>query len=157
MPEKGAGEGSIYRRKDGLWAGAVNLGYQNGKLKRKVYYGKTRSDISEKLTATLHDLQRGVPVVTERQTVGQFLDQWLNDCAKNSVRPRTYSGYETIIRRHIKPRLGNIQLVKLTPQHVQALLNECLESGLSSRTVHHIRTVLRTALNRAVKLGTRRS
>ncbi len=35
--KRGQGEGSIYRRKDGLWAGAVNLGYQNGKLKRKVY------------------------------------------------------------------------------------------------------------------------
>jgi hypothetical protein len=25
--KRGQGEGSIYKRKDGLWAGAVNLGY----------------------------------------------------------------------------------------------------------------------------------
>jgi hypothetical protein len=32
-------------------AGAVNLGYQSGKLKRKVYYGKTREEVKDKLIA----------------------------------------------------------------------------------------------------------
>lgn len=54
--KRGYGEGSIYKRKDGRWVGVVNLGYQNGKLNRKNYYGKTRKDVSDKLTAALSDL-----------------------------------------------------------------------------------------------------
>jgi integrase len=151
--KRGQGEGTIYKRKDGRWAAAVNLGYQNGKLKRKHYYGTSRKEVRDKLNAGLSDLQKGIPILTERQTVGQFLDQWLNDCAKPSTRPRTYEGYSIIVRRHITPTLGRISLAKLTPQQVQTFLNERLSSGLSGRTVQHIRTVLRTALNQAVRWG----
>lgn len=53
---------------------------------------------------------------------------------------------------HILPALGSIPLSVLTPQHVQNLLNVKREAGLSARRVQMIRAVLRTALNRAVKL-----
>ena len=33
--KRGQGEGTIYKRKDGGWTAVANLGYQNGKLKRK--------------------------------------------------------------------------------------------------------------------------
>jgi integrase len=52
---------------------------------------------------------------------------------------------------HIVPALGKIPLAKLSPQRVQIFLNELLASGLSGRSVQHIRTVLRTALNQALK------
>jgi integrase len=41
----------------------------------------------------------------------------------------------------------------LTPQHVQALVNEKARSGLSPRTVQYIRDVLRNALNKAMRWG----
>jgi integrase len=52
---------------------------------------------------------------------------------------------------HLVPGLGRIPVQKLTPQQVAALLRAKLEAGLSPRTVHHIRTVLRTALNQAIR------
>ena len=58
--KRGQGEGSIYKRKDGLWAAAVNLGYEEGKLQRKVYYGKTRDEVSNKLIAALREKQHGL-------------------------------------------------------------------------------------------------
>jgi len=50
MKRRGNREGSIYKRKDGRWCGSVSLGsdYQTGKLLRKVVYGKTRQEASEK-------------------------------------------------------------------------------------------------------------
>ena len=151
--KRGQGEGSIYKRKDGRWTAAVIVGYKDGKLNRKAIYGKTRKDVSDKLTATLRAMQQGIPPASERQTVGQFLDQWLNECAKQSTRPRTYEDYSTVVSKHLKPAIGSIQLVKLTPLHVQRLLNERLKSGLSGRTVQRIRAVLRIALNQAIKWG----
>src|SRR5438309_2249121 len=47
---RGRGEGSIYQRNDGLWAGCLNLGYDlEGKRKKRVIYGKTRLEVHEKL------------------------------------------------------------------------------------------------------------
>ena len=149
--KRGQGEGSIYKRKDGLWVGAVNLGYQDGKLKRKVFYGKTRSEVSEKLTAALRDVQQGIPVVTERQTLKDFLTRWLEDCVKPSVRPSTYVSYEQQVRVHISPQLGQIQLSKLTPQHIQKYTNERLKKGLSGKTVKYHLSLLKMALGQALK------
>ena len=43
------GEGNVYQRKDGRWAGRVTTGYEDGKQHRKWVYGRTRADAMEKL------------------------------------------------------------------------------------------------------------
>ncbi|MBI4852241.1 MAG: site-specific integrase [Acidobacteria bacterium] len=152
MAKRGQNEGSIYKRADGRWASAISLGFQDGKPKRKTFYGATRKEVQEKLNVALRDFQQGLPVnLDERQTVSQFLDRWLTDCVKPSVRPKTYSSYSQLIRLYIKPKLGRIALTKLTPQHVQTMMNELMEKGLSPRTTLYTRTVLRKALGQALK------
>jgi integrase len=47
--------------------------------------------------------------------------------------------------------LGKLKLSKLTPMHVQRLLNVKQEAGLSRRTVQYMRAVLRAALAQAVR------
>ena len=67
------------------------------------------------------------------------------------MRPKTFSSYSDLVRLHIKPELGHIQLTKLSPQQVQGLLKGRLKAGLSARTVQYIRTVLCIALGQALK------
>jgi hypothetical protein len=51
---RGRGEGSVYRRKDGLWVGAITVGYTpTGRQKRLVVYGKTRQEAAAKLAEKL--------------------------------------------------------------------------------------------------------
>ncbi len=100
MAKRGQGEGTIYKRSDGRWAAAINLGYHGGKLKRKWYYGKTQSDVREKLIAGLSDQQRGLTVAVERQTVAQFLERWLTDVVRQNVRPKTFRTYSDMVRQH---------------------------------------------------------
>jgi len=153
VSKRGQNEGSIYKRQDGRWAASLNLGYKNGKRHRKHFYGWTRKEVQDKLTEALRAHQQGLIIPDERQTVGQFLTCWLADTAKPSVRPLTYETYEAIVRRHIEPEVGRITLSKLTPQDVQRLLNNKLESGLSPRRVRHIHSVLRNALGQAHRWG----
>lgn len=153
MSKRGQNEGSIYKRKDGRWAGAVSLGYIGGKLKRKAVYGGTRKDVQDRMTRLLSDKQSGLPVVGEKQTLGDFIADWLENWVQPTVRPKTFSSYHDTARLHLIPTLGRIRLAKLTPQHVQSLLNERLRSGLSPRTVAYIRSILSIALARALKLG----
>jgi integrase len=96
---RGHGEGSIYKRDDGVWCASVNLGYSGGERRRKVFYGKTRREVTEKLKVALRDQQQRLPVTTERQTLRQFLERWLSASVKPSVKVKTYEGYESIVQR----------------------------------------------------------
>src|ERR687893_2435083 len=108
---RGHGEGSIYQREsDGKWCAVVDLGYVGNKRKRKVIYGETRREVAEKLKVALRDQQQGLPVAVERQTVAQFLDRWLEDVVKPSVRPKTYHSYAQLVRLYLAPALGHHQL-----------------------------------------------
>ena len=149
--KRGQNEGSIYKRPDGRWCAQVNLGYVNGKRKRKYLYGDTRAEVAKQMTTILRDVQHGMPVATERLTVGAFLDRWLEDAVKPSVRPSTYADYETTVRLHLKPALARIGLTRLTAQDVQKMMNEAGRAGVSVATIRHMRLILSIALGRAMK------
>jgi hypothetical protein len=148
-PRRANGEGSIYRRRNGSWSGIASL--PDGS--RKHVYGRNREDVRRKLSEILHGLEHGTYADAHGRLLGDFLDQWLAEVAQPRVRAWTYSGYEVHIRLHIKPTLGKIPLDRLTPQHVQALLNKKLNQGLKPKTVRYLRGTLRTALNEAVRWG----
>lgn len=146
---RGRGEGSIYHRADGRWCAAVVL--DDGK--RRVYYGRTRKEAADRLHAALESRRQGANLRTAGLTTSLFLSRWLADSVASKVRPKTYDGYESLIRLHIDPAIGSIALEKLGPQDVQGLINRKIEEGLSPKTVAYMRGVLRTALNRAVRWG----
>ncbi len=150
---RGNGEGSIYRDKDGRWRGSVHVGYGGGKRRRKLVSGRTRAEVARRLQVALRAAEMGIPPVPERQTLEQFLERWLTDSVKPTVRYSTHDSYSRLVKKHINPGLGRIALAKLRPQHVQAFLNERLEAGLSPRTVQYLRAILRRALGQALKWG----
>src|SRR5205814_1415912 len=104
------GEGSLSRRRNGSWAAIVSL--PDGR--RRFLYAKTRDEARRKLTRALHALEVGAEAEVRGGTVGEFLDQWLEDVVKPNVRPWTYHGYEVHVRMHLKPLLGDLPLGRLT-------------------------------------------
>lgn len=147
---RGQGEGSIFKRGDGRWCAALNLGWKNGKRHRKWFYGATRDAIQRQLTAALRAHQQGFNVAPERQTVAQFLQRWLTDCVAPSTRPRTLDSYSDTVRLHLIPSIGKVPLGKLAPQHIQAMINAKL-ADFSPRSVQYMHSVLSRTLTRAVK------
>lgn len=153
MAKRGNSEGSIYKRADGRWCASVDLGHTNGRRRRRAFYGKTRQEVVNKLHAAQRQLADGLPLPGQRQTVGGFLEVWLRDSAARKVRPRTLERYRQIVQLYLIPRLGRIRLAKLAPADVERAMNEALTLGASPRSAAHMRAVLRTALNVAMKWG----
>ncbi|HEY6284837.1 MAG TPA: site-specific integrase [Ktedonobacteraceae bacterium] len=148
MGKRGNGEGSIYfRRSDEKWVGSITLENR----KRRVFYGKTRKEVQEKLKVALREQQQGTLVTAPRQTLSQFLTDWLENSQKQSVRPRTYERYEELVRLHIAPALGRYELQKLSAQHLQAFYAKKAEEGLSATTINHFHNVLHKALDTAMR------
>jgi len=105
------------------------------------------------MVVAMRDHQLGPLPTGGRQTVVQVLTIWLEQVARPKVRPKTLTTYRQILRDHILPVLGKMQVERLRPEHVQALLNQKTAEGLSPRTVFHIRAILRAGLNHGVKWG----
>lgn len=149
---RGHNEGTIYQTAEGKWRGAVFLGVSPaGKPVRKYVSGKTKAEVRGKVKEILAIHDRGLPVAAKSQTVQQFLESWLQDVVLPNERPTTYESYASVIRTHLVPALGRHKLEKLTAQHIQKMLNERKEAGLSGRTLMNIRAILRAALNQALR------
>jgi integrase len=150
--KRGNGEGSIYRRKDGRWVGQYTIYTATGP-KYRYLYGKTRAAVAEKLTKAMADRNGGLMFDAGNLTVGEYLDSWLSDSVRGTVRSSTFERHEGIIRLHIKPSLGRVWLKKLTPAHVRGLHREKLDAGLAPATVGKIHSTLHKALSQAVSDG----
>jgi integrase len=153
MAKRGANEGTIFQRKDGRWSSIIDLGWENGKRKRKTFYGKTRKEVAYALNKATREKAEGLPVMLERQTVDQFLTRWLAESVKPSVRALTHEQYEQHVRLYLKPAIGKVQLARLSPQQIQSIINEQAKRGLSPNTVRITLFVLRRALDQAFKWG----
>jgi integrase len=93
MPRRrGNGEGSISRRKDGLWMARYYVDTPKGR-KRKAVYGKTREEVRDKMAKALADRADGLVFDDENLTVGEYLDSWLKGSVRGSVRQSTYDRY----------------------------------------------------------------
>jgi integrase len=153
MAKRGQNEGSIHKRGDGRWVAVIHLGYEEGKRARKYLYGKTRQEVADKMRTALREQDAGKDLAAPSQTVRQFLETWLTDVVRPIKAAKTYASYADLLHLHVIPVLGRHRLDKLGPQQVAGLLKAKSEAGLSARTVHHIRSVLRNALNQAVRWG----
>ena len=153
MSKRGNNEGSITKRKDGRWQGAVTIGRNDdGSLRRQFIYGKTRREVAEKVNSLINSINNGTFIDKYKNpTVDVWLNFWLATYKKNSVKERTYDQYEGVIRVHLIPEFGHLRLMELTESHLQKFYNRLFSDGLSARTIQIINTILHAALKKAIK------
>ena len=152
---RGAGEGSVYfDEAKGLWRASVELGVdERGVRVRKVVKAKTKTDVLHKLRAAQGLVDEGLPIPDAASTTRQWLDFWLADILPGTVAAGTETNYRDVCGAYVTPYVGNVQLVKLGPEHVQRMMRTLEAKGLSARTVTLARKVLRRALGDAQRFG----
>jgi integrase len=150
MARRGAGEGTIRQRPDGLWEAR----WRTPDGRRHSLYAKTRKLASEKLRAALAAADQGISPPRQQLTVGAWLDLWIATSVAGRLRPRTVESYSMTVRIYLKPAIGKISLAKLQPEHVARMLRDLTARGdLSPTTVRYACVVLRIALARGLKTG----
>src|SRR5215207_839293 len=143
------GNGGASKRGDGTWQWRISL--PDG---RRVYgYGKDQAQARQRCLEKVALADQGVDYRAARQKVNDYFTWWLADVVASRCSAKTHRTYSDLVRLHIKPELGRIDVGKLSAQQVQSLLRKKERDGLAPRTVGHIRGVLRTALNDGVRLG----
>lgn len=149
MGQRGRGEGSIVKRSDGRWQGAVHDLHG----RRRFYYGKTRAEVAAMVAKAIRERDQGLAHVPATQNVEAYLTSWLQTQRPPVLRESTWLRYRLFVEHDILPSLGRISLIRLSAQQVSALYAERLASGQSGTTVRHLHMVLHRALGQAVRLG----
>jgi integrase len=99
------------------------------------------------------DADRGLVSDGGNVNLSQYLERWLNDSVRGSVKPITHSSYATLVNKHAVPSLGNVGLSNLTPAHLQRFYRSKLDEGPAPRTVQYLHVVLHRALKQALRWG----
>ncbi|MEX0784467.1 MAG: site-specific integrase [Dehalococcoidia bacterium] len=147
------------RQRGQTWAAVVDVGRdESGKRKQRWYSGfRTKREAEKKLREVLTSLDEAAYIPPSRETVGHFLDRWLEATA-GTIAETTHDSYTFYVQRHLVPAIGPVELAKLTPGHLQHLYSVKLRSGrldgkggLSPRSVRHLHVTLHTALAAAAR------
>ncbi len=145
--------GQIIEREKGVWTVRIYLG-EDAKGKRK-YHNETikgsKKDAQKRLTQVLREKDTDVYVQSSVITLNDFLDKWLAECAALKIRARTLNGYESLLKCHVRRKLGTKRLSNIQVLEVQKLYNEMNKADFSPKTIRHVHNVLSSALKQAVK------
>ena len=91
-------------------------------------------------------------------TVGTLLNSWLS-LINEDLSPTTVRNYQLAINNYLVPHIGNVRLTKLQTAAIDRLYRELRVHGgkdgkpLSPASVHHAHSVLRKALQQALRWG----
>jgi integrase len=134
-------------RRDGSWGQVVKRGFL------------TRKAAASGLGDIIADQRRGVHVAPNKMTLGQFVPPYLDGLR---LAPSTIASYRKVFRLHLLPKLGPIELGRLTGSQITAHYRDLERSGrqdhqagsgLSARSVRYCHTLLKSALAEAIRQG----
>lgn len=127
---RGHGEGSVFQLSDGRWRAMVDLGWIDGKRRRKAATRATRREAVEWLREAQQSRDAGA-LVSKTPTVAEWFKVYLDEHAAARVRPRILANYRRDVERHVLPTRGRLQLDKLRPEHLTQLYRQKTADGLS--------------------------
>lgn len=121
---------------------------------------RTRKACQAAMTEALTAIEQHAFVLRDDATVRDFiLQEWL-PAIKGTLRPTTYASYTSLCERHVIPRLGAVQLQKLSPAQLNGLYAYLLEEGrvrggggLSNSSVRRVHAVIHRFCHDAVRWG----
>ena len=163
MARRMKGEGSLYQTADKKWVYQYTV-----EGKRKTTRFQRKSDAKAFMESVQAAAEQAVSILVQDKisqgvsakpvTVGEWMDHWLENYAKPTIKLSTYCSYEQYIRGHIKPHLGESYINTLRADDLQIFFNERStngnlngKGGLSPKTLTNLRNMMHLALDQAVK------
>lgn len=142
------GDGNTYRHKNG-WRTVIEYKGQTvtamGRSEQE-----SRRLAKAKLAALPAFNANLIPGANKLQVSGSLTD-WLENKHKPEIAITTYRRYESLIRVHVIPAIGELKLQSVTKHHINGLMNAMKANGQSDRSRQQTRAILSAAFNEAMK------
>src|SRR6266567_146084 len=146
--------GQIIARGDRRWLIRIYLGRDRETNKRNYHNRTIHGPMHEAQAYHIRKLRErdwGRDLEGAKITLNEYLDRWFETAVKPRVREKTYQDYEGMLRRYIRPNLGERVLASMRPLDLQMAYHQMLERGLSARTIRYTHAVLRSAMRQALQ------
>jgi integrase len=152
-PTKRREFGTILQRKDGTWEGKYTFEGQ-----RKSIYAESEEEIENALLLIRANIKNQIHVEESSMFLKDWIERWLNNYVKPSVRHSTYISYDGFLRKHVIPVLGHVTLKSLDGERLQKFFNakgkngrcDTKQGGLSNKTLRNIRNALNSCFEQAI-------
>lgn len=149
MSKKASKGAAIPRlRSDGYWECRWTDILTTGEKKVIVVTGKTEQEVVEKRDKIKLKIKQNQYVNKNTITLSEWVRKWLYDIKKIELEPKTWCNYESLLRVHIIPEIGDKQLQKITTNDIQNIIN-MLAKKLSPVTVKKIQVILSMCFKQA--------
>jgi len=151
---RGNNEGSIYQRKDGRWCAQVTIGYKNdGKIRKKYLYGRTRDEVARQVTKIVNDVyENGYATYSpnQNQQFRAVFDEWFNTFKAPNISSATEEKLRGFMKNHIFRAFGHMELEQITLMKLQRFFNhEAAKYSLQS--IKHMKQLMNQFYNYAIK------
>ncbi|GAA1699121.1 site-specific integrase [Fodinicola feengrottensis] len=137
-------DGVYFDQSKNCWVGAISMGYAvNGKRRRPKVYGKSSTEVRDKLKELRKELETGVKPEAN-YTVANAVTDWLARGLKGRNK-KTVTKNRQLAEKHLIPLIGKAKLPDLTADDVDDWLETRTEI-LATRSIRDLLAVLRRSI-----------
>jgi integrase len=104
----------------------------------------SRTDAQRRLTSALGEIDKGTYTRPSSLTFEEFAKEWL--AGRRQIRGSTESGYGSLIKSQLIPRLGFLTVSHIRFEHVDSAVSGMIEDELAPKTIHNAVMLLRNML-----------
>ena len=123
-----------------------------GRWKRKWLTGyKTKREAEKACASAVTQVGKGMLMSRNRETVAGLFHDYFRTTGANRVRTITLHSYQSLIDNHLIPRVGAKLASALTPDDLNLVMANMVETGKSPTTVRYLLRVVHRVLDDAVR------
>jgi len=146
-------KGHITRRGKNSWRLKYDLSGTGKRETKYVTLRGTKKQAEAEAAKILASVATGLHIDPSTETVGAFVERWLNDWAAANVENQTYEGYAQMLRKHLSCRVGKIPMQKLRAANLQVVYAAMAADGLADRTRLHLHRIAHVMFKHATQWG----
>jgi hypothetical protein len=79
--------------------------------------------------ANLPSLDSSLIPASANLLFGDYIVYWLTNKHSRNIAPTTYRRYESLMRRHVLPALGQLKIREITKNHINSFIEMMDEAG----------------------------
>lgn len=140
--------GALRRLPSGRWQARYRA--TDGQMRPAPITFTTKTEASRWLSLVETQLSSGTWQDSRRGEIrlGEYADVWVDE--RPNLRPKTVELYRSLLRRHVRPYLGEVWVNRLTTDRVRAWRRTLLDAGVSPTTTAKAYRLLRSIMATAV-------
>ena len=136
-------KGTVYKRNDNRWGGAVSYHDEQGVYRRKSFCAPTKKAVLKKIGDYIEFFKMEIAEADEtKKPLRKSMQKWLEVFQYGAVERATYDRKEDCAKRYIYPRIGDLIISEVAAADLSGILSQMMIEGYAHSTVKHVYSLL---------------